>query len=153
MPFCASCGAPVEGRFCAKCGTPLSADVPPAGATPLGPGPQPIPASGLSDNAAGALCYVCTIITGILFLLLEPYNRRRTVRFHAFQAIFLFVAWIVVAFAVNILFAMMRIYFLSSLVQVGFIILWIYMIVTAYQGKTVVLPVIGALAQQQAGTA
>jgi len=153
MPFCASCGAPVEGRFCAKCGTPLSADVPPAGAPPLGPGPQPGSAAGLSDNAAGALCYVCTIITGILFLVLAPYNSKKAVRFHAFQSIFLFVAWIVVVIALNILFRMMRIYFLSSLVELAFVGLWIYMMVTTYQGKTVVLPVIGSLAQQQAGTA
>src|ERR1043165_3659002 len=92
MPFCANCGAPVEGRFCAKCGTPVSADMPGAGAPPMGPVRTASASAGLSDNVASALCYFCTIITGVLFLLLEPYNRRRTVRFHAFQAIFLFVA-------------------------------------------------------------
>ncbi|PWU11570.1 MAG: hypothetical protein C5B51_02295 [Terriglobia bacterium] len=151
MPFCANCGAQVEGRFCAKCGTPVAGDVPPASAQPAGPEPPPLASgAGLTDNVASALCYVLTIITGILFLVLQPYNRNRTIRFHAFQAIFLFVAWIVVVSAINILFGMMRLYFLSPLAGSAFFILWIYMIVTAYQGKTVVLPVIGPLAQQQA---
>jgi len=39
---------------------------------------------------------------------------------------------------------------LSPLLGLAFFVLWILMIVWAYQGKTVVLPVIGSLAQQQA---
>ena len=38
---------------------------------------------------------------------------------------------------------------LFPLVGLGFFILWLYMIFSAYQGKTVVLPIIGPLAQQQ----
>ena len=33
---------------------------------------------------------------------------------------------------------------------IGFI-LWLYLLIATYQGKTIVLPVIGQLAQQQAG--
>ena len=146
MPFCSNCGAAVEGKFCAKCGTALG------GAAPPPPGPEsaalPAPAAaGLSDNVIGALCYVGLIITGILFLVLEPYSKKPAIRFHAFQAIFLNAAWIVLSLVVGIIrFGL----FLSPLVSVAFIALWIYMIVTTYQGKKVVLPVIGSLAQQQA---
>jgi uncharacterized membrane protein len=161
MPFCASCGSPVEGRFCAKCGTPLGSAAPAGGtpaATPLGAGvPAPAAGAGLTENAAAALCYVLTFITGILFLVLEPYNRNRTIRFHAFQAIFLGVAWIVLWIAIGILFAMMGsvgfffgYFFLRSLIGLCFFVLWIYLIVMAYQGKTIVLPIIGPLAQKQA---
>jgi hypothetical protein len=74
MAFCASCGAPVDGHFCAKCGAAASA---------------PAAFVGLTDNVAGALCYLLGIITGIVFLLISPYNQNRTIRFHAFQSIYL----------------------------------------------------------------
>jgi len=144
MPYCAKCGALVEGSFCAQCGTP-------AGGGTLPPRPLPS-ASGLADNVASALCYAVPIITGVLFLVLEPYNRNRTVRFHAFQALFLGLAWFLVTIVVTILLSAIHLEFFSPLVEVAFVVLWIYMIVTTYQGKTTVLPVIGPLAQQQAGT-
>ena len=150
MAFCASCGAPVEGKFCAKCGAPMGAAVPPPGATPGGAGPA---ATGMTDNAASALCYVLGLITGILFLVLAPYNQNKIIRFHAFQSIFLNIAWIVFWMVFNIVFTALHMFsllFLSPLIGLLFFILWIYMIITAYQGKTVVLPVIGPIAQQQA---
>jgi uncharacterized membrane protein len=153
MPFCANCGASVEGRFCAKCGTPMTGEAPPPGAPPLVAGPGPTAAAGLTDQSAAALCYALLLITGILFLVLEPYSRNRTIRFHAFQAIFLGVAWFAVIFVASIIFGAMRLFFLMPLFELAFFILWIYMIISTYQGKTVVLPVIGPLAQQQAGKA
>ncbi len=154
MPFCSNCGAAVEGRFCAKCGTPVGAAEPPAaGPTPLAAMPN---TAGLTDNVAGALCYLGLLITGILFLVLEPYSRNRAVRFHALQAILLNIAWIVVWFALNVVLGLVHVLglvfglFLSPLLWLAFVALWIYMIVTTYQGKTVVLPVIGPLAQKQA---
>jgi uncharacterized membrane protein len=159
MPFCAICGAPVEGRFCAKCGAPAAAGAGPAGPAPGAPmgAPPPIAAGApMADNVVAALCYAFTIITGILFLVIAPYNQNRVVRFHAFQAIFFFVAAFVIRVALGILFLVINglglfgLFGLWSLVGLGFFILWVYMIITAYQGRTVVLPVIGKLAQQQA---
>ena len=52
------------------------------------------PAStGLSTHAAGALAYLAGAITGILFLVIDPYKTDRFVRFHAFQSIFFNIAW------------------------------------------------------------
>ena len=147
MAFCGSCGAPVEGKFCAKCGTPMGAAVPPPSATPGAA------AAGMTDNAASALCYVLGLVTGILFLVLAPYNQNKTIRFHAFQSIFLNVGWILFWMVFNIAFAALHMFsllFLSPLIGLVFFILWIYMIISAYQGKTVVLPVIGPIAQKQA---
>lgn len=150
MPYCANCGTEVEGRFCAKCGTPVGAAAPP-GAGTAGPNPLPAPtATGLADNLAGALCYLGLLITGILFLVLEPYNKNRAIRFHAMQAIFLNIAWIVVWFVLNIVLVAIHLGALLTLVWLAFVALWVYMIITTYQGKTVVLPVIGPLAQGQA---
>ncbi len=151
MAFCGSCGAPVEGKFCAKCGAPVGAAAPPPG----GAAPQLAPAAtGMSDNAASALCYVLGLITGILFLVLAPYNQNKTIRFHAFQSIFLNVAWILCWWVIHIVFLAVHMFSLlllvSPLVGLAFFILWIYMIISAYQGKTVILPVIGPIARGQA---
>src|SRR6187551_2817116 len=87
MAFCSNCGASVEGRFCAKCGTAMPAASAPAASAAS--------AGGLTDNVAGALCYVLGVLTGIIFLVLAPYNQSKFVRFHAFQAIFFHLAFIV----------------------------------------------------------
>jgi uncharacterized membrane protein len=150
MAFCGSCGAPVEGKFCAKCGTPLGAAVPPPGGAAIQPAPA---ATGMTDNAASALCYVLGLITVILFLVLAPYNQNKSVRFHAFQSIFLSLAWILISMCLNIVFAALHMFsllFLSPLIGLAFFVLWIYLIISAYQGKEVVLPVIGPIAKQQA---
>jgi uncharacterized membrane protein len=148
MAFCATCGSAVEGQFCAKCGSRVGA----APSAASGPAMQ---ASGaMADNVASALCYLLGLITGILFLVLAPYNKNPLIRFHAFQSIFLHVACIVVMIGLNIVLGIMHmfsLYFLVSLFWLACFVLWIYMLIQAYQGKTVVLPVIGPLAQQQAG--
>src|ERR1700688_195943 len=98
MAFCSNCGAEVQGRFCAKCGTPASAPAPPASSAPppeqpsayTAPPPPPPPqsaplpppaaapqAAGLEENTARALCYLLGLLTGVLFLVLEPYNKNR----------------------------------------------------------------------------
>jgi uncharacterized membrane protein len=111
----------------------------------------------MADNAASALCYALGFITGILFLVLAPYNQNRTVRFHAFQSIFLNVAIIIIAIALGIFDAIVgRIigYWFAGLVGLAFdllcFVLWLYLIISTYQGKSISLPIIGPLAQQQA---
>jgi uncharacterized membrane protein len=157
MAFCASCGAQVEGGFCAKCGAPVQAS---AGPPPSGYAAPPAASAGMSDNVASLLCYLVGFITGILFLVIEPYNKNRAIRFHAFQSIFLNVAWIaayiVLAILTTILLAVSFSMFaliglLHLVINLAFLALWIYMMVSAYQGKQVELPVIGALARKQAG--
>ena len=48
----------------------------------------------MAENVAGMLAYF-TIIPAIIFLLIEPYNRNRFVRFHSFQCLFTAAALIV----------------------------------------------------------
>jgi len=163
MAFCPSCGGPVEGRFCAKCGAavPSQGGPPPvsAGPPPVSTGP-PLPVGApMQDNVASALCYVLGFVTGIIFLVMEPYSRNRAVRVHAFQSIFLNVAVIAVDIVIGIFFRIILSMFGFAGLLVGIlwpvfglacIALWIYLILSAYQGKTVLLPVIGPLAQKQA---
>ena len=86
--------------------------------------------------------------------MLAPYNKNPVIRFHAFQSIFLNVAWIVIFFGLNIVLGILHLwslFFLGSLVWLAFFVLWIILLIQTYQGKTIVLPVIGPIAQQQAG--
>ena len=177
MSFCQTCGTslPDGSLACPACGatqgvagaaatpgaTPGYVPGPAPGSYP-GPAPTPLPATGgLSPNAAGALAYLVGFITGILFLVLEPFKTDRFVRFHAFQSIFLNLAWIVFwilwqvvwltlgAFTHGLLFLILTP--INLLIALGGLCLWIYMMYSAYQGKTVQLPVIGPLAAGQAG--
>lgn len=151
MAFCPNCGSNVEGRFCAKCGTPVAEQ---------GPGaPPPIGASastGLDNNVASALCYLVGFITGILFLVLEPYSRNREIRFHAFQSIFFNIAVVGLSILLTILtmilpwFMGAMISLLSLVLWLGILGVWIYLMVKAYSGQKVVLPIIGPLAEKQA---
>jgi uncharacterized membrane protein len=147
MAFCPSCGAAVEGRYCAKCGTAVDPATPPA-ATPAVNLPA-VSAPGLPENTAAALCYLLGLVTGIIFLVLEPYNKNKLIRFHAFQSIFLHVAVIIVWVALRTVLPLV-VWYLISLIDLAFFILWIYMLIQTYQGKKIVLPVIGDLAAKQA---
>jgi uncharacterized membrane protein len=173
MAFCANCGAEVSGRYCQKCGTALGG-APPGptpGATP-GPNPadvqpaaQPLPSpqiggAGMTDNLAGALCYLFGFITGILFLVLAPYNQNRNIRFHAFQSIFLNIAWVILWIVVSIVsLAFHAIPFLGVFISmvlefclgIGALIVWLYMMFKTYNGEKVVIPVVGPMAEKQAG--
>jgi uncharacterized membrane protein len=147
MAFCPSCGNAVEGRYCAKCGTAVDSAAPPAVNLPA------VSAAGLPENTAAALCYVLGWITGIIFLILEPYNKNKLIRFHAFQSIFLFGALTVLWFALGIVLPFgvgFGVWWLFWLIRLAAFILWIYMLLQTYQGKKVVLPVIGDLAAKQA---
>jgi uncharacterized membrane protein len=121
----------------------------------------PVANSGLSANAAGALAYLAGIITGIIFLVIDPYKSDRFVRFHAFQSLFFNVAWIGLWIAWTIvglilgavtkgLFFILQVP-IDLLLMVGGFALWAFLMYSAYQGKMTKLPVIGALAAKQAG--
>jgi uncharacterized membrane protein len=153
MAFCASCGAPVEGRFCAKCGSAVSSAAPPVGAPSTGP--PPVAAGTMADNVASALCYGFFFFTGILFLVLAPYNQNRLVRFHAFQSIFFSVAAIIITRGLGFVFGAFlgfwTMLILGQLIPLFFFVIWAYVIIYTYQGKMIVLPIVGQLARQQAG--
>lgn len=110
----------------------------------------------MTDNVAGALCYVLGLITGILFLVIAPYNQNKTVRFHAFQSIFYHVAviafWIVWTIISIIMpwFIKAALGLIGLLIGLGVFCLWIFLIYKAYNNEKMMLPIIGALAEKQA---
>ena len=110
--------------------------------------------SGLSDNAAGGLSYI-TIIPAIVFLVVEPYKRSAFVRFHAWQSIFLYVAWAVVHILVEVVQNLLpTVVFLTltlwQFVDLAFFVVLVIVFVSAFNGKRLMLPLIGGLAETQA---
>jgi len=99
--------------------------------------------NGLNPNTAAALSYLVGFITGIYFFLT---SKDKYVRFHALQSSITSVGFMVL----NAVLSTVGLYSLTSLVGLVSLILFIYMIVQAYQGKKFKLPVIGDLAEKNA---
>lgn len=124
--------------------------------------PQPVPpvGSGIAPNVAGALSYVLGWVTGLVFLMIEKNDK--TVRFHAYQSIFLSVAWIAFLIAFNVISSILgNIPFLGFLVAIigvlimlglglGMLVLVVMLIIKAYQGQQWKLPYIGEMAERYA---
>jgi len=110
--------------------------------------------SRLSDNAAGGLAYI-TIIPAIVFLIVEPYKKSSFVRFHAWQSIFFYVAWAVVHILVEFVQNLVpTVVFLTltlwQFVDLAFFVILVIVFINAFNGKRITLPIIAALAEQQA---
>ena len=160
MAFCAKCGASMEEGVtcCAGCGAPVGAAATGAPA----PAAAPAAASGaMASNVAGLLAYVLGFITGIIFLVLEPYNKDKFVRFHAFQSIFFNVAMIVFWIAYTIVSTVLGVVsfgilgivmaLLGLVVFLGILVFWVFLMYKAYNNEKYMIPYIGKLAAQQAG--
>jgi uncharacterized membrane protein len=162
MAFCAKCGAQLNNgaAFCPACGAAASA----ATTTTSGAAAAPAPAAtstGMANNVAGMLCYLVGWITGLIFLLIEPYKNDRVVRFHAFQSIFFNVGMIAVWIAFTLVAGILGVVTkglsiiitgpLFFVVWLGFIACWIFLMVKAYNNQQFKLPIIGDLAAKQAG--
>jgi uncharacterized membrane protein len=118
-------------------------------------------AEGLTENVAGLLCYALLWISGLIFYLVD---KRPFVRFHAAQSMVIFGGF-------NLLyFVIVRLFFRASVVggygffsfgglfglvlqlaQLAAFVLWIVLMVKAYQGVRYKVPVAGDIAENIAG--
>lgn len=157
MPYCSKCGAQraENSAYCPQCGSPQ------AGAEGTAPGTAGATQSGLSENVAGLLCYLVGWLTGLIFFLID---KRPYVRFHAAQSLVVFgglhILRIVLAmiFGVGWLFGggMGWMHFgfgfvLFSVIGLVTLILWIVLMIKAYQGERFKVPVAGDLAESFVG--
>lgn len=103
--------------------------------------------TGLQANVAGLLCYVLGWISGLVFILIEKDNK--FVRFHAMQSIIVFgtitiasivLSWIPLLGAV-----------ISALLSILALVLWILLMIKAFQGQEYMVPWAGNLARKQVG--
>ena len=160
MAFCPQCGTAVGDRdpYCSKCG----ARQPGVHSAYAASGPPPIPGAGeflggLSNRSASLLCYIPMIgwIAAIVVLASEHYRHEAQVRFHAFQGLYLFVAWLLVEWVVS---PVLRFsdhgygpswhHLVQAAVQLAIFGAWILMIVKVAQGEDYHLPIVGDLAER-----
>ena len=113
----------------------------------------------MSENVAGLLCYTLGWLTGIVFFLID---KRPFVKFHAAQSIVVFGGLHIINLVIGIFFGagmMMMGGFgafgmgaaLYGLISLVAIILWILLMVKAYQGEKFEVPVAAGIAKSFAG--
>ena len=110
--------------------------------------PPPLPeksSTGLDANIAAPLTYLVGFITGILFLVLEKDSS--FVRFHAMQSTIVSVGFLALQMALG--FIPILGWMLMPLVGLAALILWLFLMVKAFQGERYKLPIVGDIAEQQ----
>jgi uncharacterized membrane protein len=147
VPHCTKCGTMVADgvAFCPSCGAPQEGGV----ATAMAPAAST--QSGLSENVAGLLCYVLGWITGLIFYFID---KRPFVRFHAAQSIVVFGGFTVIRIVLAMVFVSPGLggfsmgFGLLALVSLLGFVLWILLMVKAYQGEKFRIPLAADLADQ-----
>jgi uncharacterized membrane protein len=136
---------PDAAAFCPGCGRRVI-DVP-AAVGPAGP---------LRENIAAALAYV-SFFPAIFFLLTKPFKSNHFVRFHSLQSLCLAAATIVAAITLRIIFFLFGLVphigpllaWLSLVVfSIGWVILWLVVLIKALQGDLFKLPIVGDFAER-----
>jgi len=144
MAFCRACGQDVgTAAFCPNCGANQSAAVaPPSAPAPAVPGTE-----GLAENVAGLLCYALGWITGLIFLLVD---KRSWVKFHAAQSIAVFGGLTVIRIGLAFMGHFIGWGMFGLLGLIGFV-LWIFLMIKAYQHEAVRIPIAADIADSIAG--
>jgi uncharacterized membrane protein len=101
--------------------------------------------TGLDPKVGGLLCYLLGAVTGIVFLVIEKQNA--DIRFHAYQSTATFVALFVLSLAFGVIPVVGPIG--QTLLAPVTLILWIVLMVKAFQGERFKLPVVGDWAEEQ----
>jgi uncharacterized membrane protein len=144
MAFCKACGQEIgTATFCPKCGASQGTAAAPA-AVPAAPAASPT--EGLQENVAGLLCYLLGWVTGIIFLLID---KRPWVKFQAAQSIVVFGGLTVLRIALAFMGGLFGGFFgwgLSSILALVGLILWIMLMVKAYQHETFRVPIAADIA-------
>ena len=151
MPFCSQCGNQVGGTdgYCGRCGAPQ-----PIAAAAGGPRPGPVPGrdplASIDGRTASILCYVPGLgwIMSVVVLASERFRHDRAVRFHGFQALYLFVAWLMEDMVLRPVLRHIPEIHLHGILQAVLLGAAIFMMVKASHQEQFSLPVFGDLAQK-----
>ena len=157
MPYCTQCGREVasSAAFCGNCGARQSADQavpPPPYSSHTYAAHDPL--AGLSPRTAAILCYVPAVgwVASVVVLASRKFKTDETVRFHAFQGLYLFACWLLVKWVIGPLsdIGPDRFIRVDHLIEGVLLAVSIFMMVKASHQETYVLPIIGELARRSA---
>ena len=104
------------------------------------------------NQVVAAATYLLGLVTGILFLYLEPYDKDEFVRFHARQSIAFSLAVIVINVVLDVFIAVLPfglgrvLSALLELVNLALAIMWIFLMYKAYSGERYRIPQLADLA-------
>lgn len=151
MAFCKSCGQDIgSAAFCPKCGASQTATVAPAASAPAAS-----PTEGLQENVAGLLCYVLGWLTGIIFLLID---KRPFVKFHAAQSIVVFGGLTILRIGLMFMGGITGgvigwgvLGMIGLAISLIGLVLWILLMVKAYQHVLYKVPIAAPIAENIAG--
>jgi uncharacterized membrane protein len=112
------------------------------------PGPDPL--AGINPRTASILCYVPGIgwIASIIVLASDRFRHNRTVRFHAFQGLYLFVVWLMEDWVLRPIFSVIPHLHIHPIIGAALLGMSIFMMVKASHEEAYALPVLGELAQK-----
>ncbi len=152
MPFCKACGQEVgTASFCPKCGANQGATATPVTTPATSAAP---PTAGIEENVAGLLCYVLGWLTGIIFLLID---KRPFVKFHAAQSIVVFGGLTILRIGLGIIGGMTggligwgAYGMLSLILGLLTLVLWILLMVKAFQHEMFKVPIAAPIAEGMA---
>ena len=150
MPFCVQCGQTVadQDKFCAKCGTPQKEEKGTVGNF----------WDSISQRNAILFCYLPWVgwIAAIAVLGSSRFRHEHRARFHAFQGLYLFVAWLMVEWVVSPMFGIAgpnRLPLYRAVPQLLHLVVfagWVFMIIKASHDEDYRLPILGELAERSA---
>ena len=108
---------------------------------------------GLAENVEGLLCYVLDWISGLIFFLIEQENK--FVRFHALQSMVTFgsITAVIIILSILSLIPYLGVVFsiINGIVGALTFVLWIVLMVKAFQGKKYKIPWAGDFAEKRVG--
>ena len=154
MPYCVQCGSGVgDGdQYCGKCGTKQASASGGADAVNQVRGFL----SGVSARNAATCCYIPFVgwIAAILVLASDRFRRDDRVRFHAFQGLYLFAAWVLVDWLISpwpgrafgFGFPLFRM--VEGFLKLGILGAWIFMMIRVNHDQDYHLPILGELAER-----
>ena len=143
MPYCNQCGTEVGAadRFCAKCGATQT------GAKPLG--------ASIDPKQAATLCYIPFVgwIVSLVVLATGSYRAHHRTVFHAFQGLYLAIAWLLVDWLLKPMFyysGMMGRNAIPGIIHAVILVAWVVTLIKVHQGEDPRIPIIGDIAEKSA---